>query len=114
MNIKTLNKQPKLILIFAACGSISFSLLWLFKSAPGVNGSSEWHMLRLFYFAALLLVGLKTTRFLVVLTVMCLYSCTGRPSEKDITQKILLEYVCPENAKVDDLKIINLKEIKSC
>ena len=51
-------------------------------------------------------------RALVIIAII-FCSCTGKPSEKDITHKILLEYVCPENAIVDDLKIINLEETQS-
>jgi len=40
-------------------------------------------------------------------------SCKSKPSEKDISKKILLEYVCPENAKVDNLKIIDTKKTES-
>jgi hypothetical protein len=40
-------------------------------------------------------------------------SCKGKPSQEDISKKILLEYVCPENAKVNDLKIIDKKETQS-
>ncbi|HVX25420.1 MAG TPA: hypothetical protein VHB70_03705 [Parafilimonas sp.] len=40
-------------------------------------------------------------------------SCKSKPSEEDITKKILLDYVCPENAKVDNLKILDRRETKS-
>ena len=40
-------------------------------------------------------------------------SCKSKPSQEDISKKILLEYVCPENAKVNDLKIIDKKETQS-
>lgn len=49
----------------------------------------------------------------LIIIAACFCSCTEKPSEKDIAHKILLEYVCPEAAKVDDLKIINLKETQS-
>lgn len=42
-----------------------------------------------------------------------LYSCSGKPSDKDISKKILLEYVCNETAKVNDLKIMKTEETKS-
>jgi hypothetical protein len=40
-------------------------------------------------------------------------SCKGKPSKEDITKKILLEYVCPETAKVNDLKVLDKKETQS-
>jgi hypothetical protein len=40
-------------------------------------------------------------------------SCKSKPSEEDITKKILLEYVCPENAKISNLKVIDKKETQS-
>jgi hypothetical protein len=49
----------------------------------------------------------------LVFAVFCFCSCKGKPSEADISKKILLEYVCPENAKVNSLKITNTKETES-
>jgi hypothetical protein len=40
-------------------------------------------------------------------------SCKSKPSQEDISKKILFEYVCPENAKVNNLKIINTKKTES-
>jgi hypothetical protein len=40
-------------------------------------------------------------------------SCKSKPSQEDISKKILLEYVCPENAKVNDLKVLDKKETQS-
>jgi hypothetical protein len=48
-----------------------------------------------------------------MISVLSFYSCKSKPSQEDISKKILLEYVCPENAKVDDLKIIDKKETQS-
>jgi len=42
-----------------------------------------------------------------------LYSCKKKPTDADISKKILLEYVCADNAKVDDLKIIDEKETQN-
>lgn len=46
-------------------------------------------------------------------TVLLLCSCKSKPSEADITKKILFEYVCPDNAKVNNLKIIDAKKTES-
>ena len=40
-------------------------------------------------------------------------SCSGKPSEKEITEKILMEYICADKAKVDGLKILNTEETKN-
>ncbi len=42
-----------------------------------------------------------------------MFSWSGKPSEKDINKKILLEYVCAETAKVSDLKILKTEETGS-
>jgi hypothetical protein len=47
---------------------------------------------------------------LFVVCTFCLYACSGRPSEADISKKILLEYVCAETAKVGNLKILRTEE----
>ena len=47
-----------------------------------------------------------------VLTV-CLYSCSSKPSEKEISQKLLLDYVCRETAKVNHLKILRTEKTES-
>ncbi len=54
-----------------------------------------------------------TALFLSVFVTCLLLSCSGKPSEKDINKKILLEYVCAETAKVDDLKILKTEETES-
>lgn len=41
------------------------------------------------------------------------FGCKSKPSEADISKKILFEYVCPENAKVNNLKISDTKETES-
>jgi hypothetical protein len=51
--------------------------------------------------------------FLAACSVLCLMSCSGKPSDKEIKQKILLDYICAEHAKVDDLKIISTEETKN-
>jgi len=42
-----------------------------------------------------------TKIFASVFALVLLYSCSGKPSDKDISKKILLEYVCNETAKVN-------------
>jgi translation elongation factor EF-1beta len=42
-----------------------------------------------------------------------LYSCKKKPTDDDISKKILLEYICADNAKIDGLKIIDEKETQS-
>ena len=49
----------------------------------------------------------------LVIAILSFCSCNSKPSEKDIAKKILLEYVCPENAKVDNLKILDTKKTES-
>lgn len=49
--------------------------------------------------------------FIVMIFFFC--SCKSKPSEADISKKILLEYVCPDNAKVDGLKITDTKKTES-
>lgn len=63
---------------------------------------------------------LKTTTYMKTTFISCLFfiafsvcSCKSNPSEKDISKKILLEYVCPENAKVNALKISDAKETET-
>ena len=50
---------------------------------------------------------------LLLLSSIVLYSCGGKPSETDIKKKILLEYVCNETAKVNDLKILKTEETET-
>jgi len=40
-------------------------------------------------------------------------SCKSKPSEEDISKKILFEYVCPETAKVSNLKVLDTKETQT-
>ena len=56
---------------------------------------------------------MKAINRVLVIIATCFCSCAAKPSETDITKKILLEYVCPENATVEGLKIISLKETRS-
>jgi hypothetical protein len=51
--------------------------------------------------------------FCMILSLISFCSCKSKPSKEDISKKILLEYVCPENAKVDGLQIMNTKETES-
>lgn len=39
--------------------------------------------------------------------------CHSKPSEEEISNKVLMEYVCNETARVTDLKIINTKETET-
>ena len=52
-----------------------------------------------------------TSCFIISAVFFC--SCKSKPSEADISQKILFEYVCPENAKVNNLHILDTKETES-
>lgn len=52
---------------------------------------------------------MKTIISSLIFICLLFCSCKSKPSEKDISKKILLDYVCPENAKVNALKIINSK-----
>ena len=45
-----------------------------------------------------------------LLAILFLTACKSKPSENDIKKKILLEYICPETAKVNDLKILSTKD----
>ena len=45
--------------------------------------------------------------------VLFMLSCNSKPSDNDIKKKILMEYVCAENAKVSNLKIISTKDAES-
>jgi hypothetical protein len=49
----------------------------------------------------------------IISSIIFLYSCSGKPSDKDISKKILLEYVCAETAKVNNLKILKTEETES-
>lgn len=51
--------------------------------------------------------------FLSICIATLLCSCSNKPSEKEIANKILLEYVCMETAKVNDLKIIKTEETQT-
>ena len=54
----------------------------------------------------------RTTPFIFVgLLFFC--SCTSKPSEKDITNKLLEQYVCADAAQVNNLKILKTEETKS-
>ena len=48
-----------------------------------------------------------------LLLVLFLASCQGKPSDNDIKKKILLEYICADGAKVNNLKIISTKDAQS-
>jgi len=54
-----------------------------------------------------------TASFLLLFLVAILYSCSGKPSDKDINKKILFEYVCNETAKVNNLRILKTEETES-
>ncbi len=47
------------------------------------------------------------------LFIIFLYSCSSKPSNADIEKKVLLEYICPETAKVNNLKIESSKDAES-
>ena len=46
-------------------------------------------------------------------TILFLTACKSKPSENDIKKKILLEYICPETARVNDLKILSTKDAEA-
>lgn len=48
-----------------------------------------------------------------LLPLLLLVACHGKPSDKDIKKKILLEYICAENASINDLKILSTKDAES-
>ncbi|MGB8191342.1 MAG: hypothetical protein WCF67_05450 [Chitinophagaceae bacterium] len=45
-----------------------------------------------------------------VLLLLIMSSCKSKPSDADIKKKILFEYVCNENAAVNNLQILNTKD----
>ena len=55
----------------------------------------------------------KGLPLLVILIVLFLLSCSSKPSKEDISRKLLSTYVCKENAKVNDLKILKTEETNS-
>lgn len=48
-----------------------------------------------------------------LLLLVLLASCHGKPSDNDIKKKILMEYICAEGAKVNDLRVISTKDAES-
>jgi hypothetical protein len=46
----------------------------------------------------------------IVLSLLLLGACNTKPSDKDIKNKILLDYICAETATVNDLKILNTRD----
>ena len=55
----------------------------------------------------------KANSSITCLVLFFLYSCSGKPSEKDITAKLLQQYVCAGAAEVNNLKILKTEETKS-
>ncbi|MDB5206024.1 MAG: hypothetical protein JWR72_1099 [Flavisolibacter sp.] len=51
--------------------------------------------------------------FLCFPLIALLTGCSGKPSKKDISKKILQEYVCAETAKVENLKILKTERTES-
>jgi hypothetical protein len=49
----------------------------------------------------------------LIIAILFFSSCKSKPSEADISKKILFEYVCPENAKVNNLKVLDTKKTES-
>jgi len=47
------------------------------------------------------------------ISVPLFYSCASKPSGKDISKKILMEYVCAETGKVNNLKILKTEVTES-
>ncbi len=50
---------------------------------------------------------------LCFVSLIWLCSCSGKPSNADIAKKVLMEYICPETAKVNGLKIESTKDAES-
>ena len=50
--------------------------------------------------------------FLFLIVTISFSACSGKPSEQDIKDKILLGYLCPESARVNDLTILKTEETK--
>ena len=59
------------------------------------------------------MITMKKIAILGYSLISCLASCTNKPSEKDITRKLLSTYVCKESATVNDLKILKTEETES-
>jgi hypothetical protein len=55
--------------------------------------------------------GALSFLFCAILLSFC--SCGGKPSKSDISRKILLDYVCNETAKVNNLKILRTEKTES-
>ena len=47
---------------------------------------------------------------MLLLFSVVLHSCSGKPSEKEIGKKVLMEYICPEKAKIQSMQIVNVQE----
>lgn len=57
---------------------------------------------------------MKASFITSLLSIVVIFSsCKSKPSEKEIAKKLLLEYVCPDNAKVNSLKIIDTKQTQT-
>lgn len=55
----------------------------------------------------------KKLLFIYFFPLVILCSCSSKPSHSDIEKKILMEYVCPETAKVNELHIVSTKDAES-
>ena len=44
------------------------------------------------------------------LLILLLAGCSAKPSEKDISRKLLLDYICNETATVNNLKILSTEK----
>jgi len=55
----------------------------------------------------------KSAFFILIAVITVVVSCSGKPSDAEIKKKLLQEFVCAANAKVNDLKILKTEETES-
>jgi hypothetical protein len=55
----------------------------------------------------------RATNCLYLFLALLAFSCSSKPSEKEISKKVLMEYVCPDNAKVNELKIVKTEQTEN-
>jgi hypothetical protein len=50
---------------------------------------------------------------LIAVFAILIAGCASKPSKQDISSKLLLDYICNEKARVNDLKILKTEETES-